>query len=187
MFGNPEKFDKSWRDICSVEPSGADYLREMVSAHYLSKWPAITTLALGLWCGPFCLGMCIFADAPHQTSIRYGGKTWELARLWIHDDVPRNAETWLISKAVKHIKQHYPDIEYLVSYADPTQGHRGTIYKAANWTSDDRTDDERKSPRCDYVNVATGRKYSRWAHIPKDANVERVSRVSKYRFVYSLG
>ena len=77
---------------------------------------------------------------------RDGGETWELARLWLEDSVPQNAETWLIAKAVKYIRQNLPAVKVLVSYADPSAGHRGTIYKAANWIADGRTDQERKTP-----------------------------------------
>jgi hypothetical protein len=73
-----------------------------------------------------------------------------------------------------------------VSYADPSVGHVGTVYKASNWMADGRTDDERKSPRCDYVDANTGKKYSRKSHIPAGAKVQRVPRVSKFRFVYPM-
>ena len=74
----------------------------------------------------------------------------------------------------------------LLSYADPSAGHAGTIYKAANWKQDGRTDDERKSPRCDYYDARTGKKYGRRGNMPADAVIERRPRVSKWRFVYPL-
>ncbi len=187
MIGNlsAEKFDSEWRKVCTVEEAGAAYLRGMIANHYLGKWPAVIACSLGMFCGPFVVGVVVYADAPKQTSVRYGGKTWELARLWISDEVPRNAETWLISKSVKHVRCRYPDVKYLVSYADPNAGHRGTIYKAANWRYDGMTDGERKTPRCDYVDLS-GKKYSRQAHIPAGVEVFRVPRVSKMRFVYGL-
>ena len=102
------------------------------------------------------------------------------------DEIPRNAESWLIGQSVKHIKRKYPDVKFLISYADPSAGHLGTIYRAANWASDGRTDDERKSPRCDLVDTRTGKKYGRWGNIPSDAVVVRVPRVSKHRYVLAL-
>jgi hypothetical protein len=128
----------------------------------------------------------MFSDAPHQTSVRYNGVTWELARLWVHDDIPTNAESWFIGKAVKYVKIHYPEVRYLVSYADPSAGHMGTIYKAANWQSDGRTDDDRKTPRFDLASANTGKKYGRSIHVPADEPTVRVRRVSKYRFVYPI-
>lgn len=73
-----------------------------------------------------------------------------------------------------------------MSYADPSVGHMGTVYKAANWIPDGRTDDERKTPRFDYADAATGKKYSRRGHVPEGVIIKRVPRVSKHRFYYPL-
>ncbi len=179
-----DKFDSTWRKLCTVEEVGADYVRPMIQQHYLGKWPGINTCNLVMFAGAFAVGMVVFADAPLQTSTRYGGKTWELARLWVSDSVPRNGETWLIGKAIRHVARNYPDVVCLVSYADPSVGHVGTIYKASNWTFDGMTE-TRKTPRCDYVDE-TGKKYSRAGHIPEGTKVERVPRVSKYRYFFRL-
>lgn len=108
----------------------------MIAAHYLHKWPAVVLLTLGLWLDYEPLGAMVFAGPPRETSIRYGGKTWELARLWVSDDCPRNTESWFIARAIKFIKRNNSEVKCLVSYADPSQGHSGIIYKASNWESD---------------------------------------------------
>jgi hypothetical protein len=131
------------------------------------------------------VGCIIFSEPPRETNVRYGGKGFELARLWIDDNVPRNAETWFIAQSVKIVRRRFPGLSYLVSYADPSAGHRGTIYKAANWTADGMTDAGRKTPRCDYVDER-GKKYSRRSHVPHGSVISRVPRVSKFRFVYRL-
>ena len=102
------------------------------------------------------------------------------------DHIPCNAETWLISQSIRYIKKHHADVQHLVSYADPSAGHSGTIYKAANWRQDGRTDDDRKTPRCDYVDANTGKKYGRAGNVPATADVVRVPRISKYRFHYPI-
>ena len=51
---------------------------------------------------------------------------------------------------------------------------------------DGRTDDERKSPRCDYYDERTGKKYGRRGNMPQDAVVVRKPRVSKWRFTLAL-
>lgn len=156
----------------------------MIRAHYIGKWPGVCTAILGLRRGSDVLGVIVFALPPRETSKRYGGITWELARLWIDDSVPQNGETWLIGAAVKWIKRNRPEVEFLVSYADPSAGHAGTIYKAANWIADGRTDQERKTPRFDYACAATGKRYSRRGHVPQGVEIKRVPRVSKSRFYY---
>lgn len=56
----------------------------------------------------------------------------ELNRLWISDELGKNAETLLISNSFKIIKQDYPHIIAVQSFADGRLGC-GTIYKAANF------------------------------------------------------
>ena len=109
---------------------------------------------------------------------------WELARLYIMDSEPFNSETWFMAKAVKFVRSNYPAVKALVSYADPSAGHSGTIYRAANWKSDGRTDQERKTPRFDYA--VDGKHYSRRSHVPEGSKVVRIPRVSKFRYVYSM-
>ena len=175
-------FNKEWRDACDVRPVTKAEATPLIEQHYLGKWPGVCVLRLGLICGSELLGVLVFALPPRETNKRYGGETLELARLWVDDRVPRNAETWFIGKGVKHVKKTMPTVRFLVSYADPSQGHRGTIYKAANWLVDGRTDEGRKTPRMDYVCAVSGKKYSRRAHIPAGLEVNRVPRISKLRF-----
>lgn len=181
-----ELFDSSWRAKCSVVPVSRAEAEPLIRRHYLEKWPGVCVLILGMRCGLDLLGIIVFSLPPAETSKRYGGITWELARLWVDDGVPKNGETWLIGKAVRHIIRHRPDVCALVSYADPSAGHRGTIYRAANWQEDGRTDGERASARSDYVDARTGKKYSRRSHVPQCVEIVRVPRVSKWRFVYRL-
>ena len=56
----------------------------------------------------------------------------ELNRLWIDDELKKNAETILISSSIKIIKQKYPQIKIIQSFADGRLGC-GTIYKASSF------------------------------------------------------
>ena len=169
----------------SVSPTTRVAAEQFVRAHYLGRWPGVVTLILGLWKGPFIVGCAVFALPPRETAKRYRVKlAWELARLFILDSEPFNSETWFMARAVRWIKANRPQVEALVSYADPSFGHDGTIYRAANWTIDGRTDQERKTPRFDY---AVGAKvYSRRSHVPEGATIMRIPRVSKFRYVYRM-
>jgi len=106
--------------------------------------------------------------------------------VYLLDHIPHNAETWLIAQSLKHIRRDRREVKHLLSYADPSAGHIGVIYKAGNWRNDGKTDEERKTPRCDYVDARTGKKYGRKGNMPKEAEVVRIPRVSKYRWHYSL-
>lgn len=179
-------FDRVWRQSVTVLPIERKEADLMIRRHYLGRWPGVCMCSLALWRGGIALGVIVFSLPPRETTKRYGGTTWELARLWVEDAVPTNAETFLIAKAVRFIKTHFPSVRFLVSYADPSVGHTGTIYKAANWLPDGRTDQERKTPRFDYVDALTGKHYSRRGHVPEGREIRRVPRVSKYRFFYSI-
>lgn len=180
-------FDKKLRQLCEVVRVGRSDVDCLIKAHYLKKWPAVCTLILGLRKIDLLgyQGVIVYSMPPRETIKRYGGLTWELARLFIKDSMPRNTETFFISRSVEYIKRNRPEVKGLVSYADPSAGHAGIIYKAANWSSDGKTDQGRKTPRFDYVDD-TGKKYGRCCHIPIGREVIKTPRVSKYRFYLRL-
>lgn len=53
---------------------------------------------------------------------------YELNRLWVADDVPKNGESFLISHTLKML-----DKEIIVSFADTSQNHIGYVYQATNF------------------------------------------------------
>jgi hypothetical protein len=179
-------FDSAWRAACTVAPISRADADWMIHRHYLGRWPGVVVLSLGLRRSEAVLGLIVFALPPRETARRYGCITWELARLWIDDSVPANAETFLIGAAVRYIRRHHRSVRALVSYADPSRNHVGTIYRAANWSEDGRTDQERKTPRFDYADAASGKRYSRRGHVPDGTQIVRVPRVSKHRFLYRM-
>jgi len=61
-----------------------------------------------------------------------GKAVLELQRLVCVDDTPPNAESFLIGACLRWLKDN-TEVECVVSYADPEQGHRGTVYKASNF------------------------------------------------------
>lgn len=152
----------------------------MIQRHYLRCWPGVTVAILGLYRDEDPVGVLVFSLPPPETFVRYGGLTWELGRLWVRDEEPRNTESWFIARGVRYVRRFHRDVVALVSYADPTVGHAGTIYKASNWLEDGRTDDERQTPRFDYE--CNGKRYSRASHVPTGLPVRRLPRASKHRF-----
>lgn len=179
-------FDSEWRNSCVLRKCSITEVDDFIKAHYLAKRPAIVLLCMVAERNGNPIGCIVYSAPPKQADVRYGCKTWELARLYMLDEIPKNAETWMIGRSVRYIKKHHKDIGKLVSYADPSVGHSGTIYKAANWAKDGRTDDERKSPRCDYYDERTGKKYGRRGNMPSDAIVVRRHRISKHRFILDI-
>jgi len=179
--------------VMEVGRSAVDHL---IKAHYLHRWPGVVTAVLALMDRSMPIGAIVFALPPRETMKRYGvSLAWELARLFIQDGTPKNTESWFVARAIEWVRKNRPNVDLLVSYADPAAGHRGVIYRAGNWLQDGRTDQERKTPRFDYLTEGSGEhlfgvadpiKYGRKAHVPAGAAVERIARVSKWRFVYWL-
>ena len=63
----------------------------------------------------------------------YSGKGYfELRRMAISDDSPKNTASRFLSWMRKDIQKRKPDIVKLISYQD-TDVHNGTIYKASGW------------------------------------------------------
>ena len=61
----------------------------------------------------------------------------ELTRFVIHPSYQKkNFASWILGKAIKTIKTLKPNIKALLTFADITYGHVGTIYKASNWIHD---------------------------------------------------
>lgn len=151
----------------------------IVENHYLHSMPGVVPCAVGLFVDGVLGGVCVWAIPPRETEARYGGRTWELARLWLLDELPRNSESWFISRAVKHVRKAHPGVEYAVSYADPSAGHRGTIYYASNWRYEGMMDAERKTPRWDYYR--NGKRVGRAVHASYGV-IEKRRRMPKHRF-----
>ena len=60
--------------------------------------------------------------------------TWlELSRWCLTPDAGPNAGSRMHAWAVRWLKAVAPEVQTLVSYSDPAQGHTGALYKACNW------------------------------------------------------
>lgn len=59
-------------------------------------------------------------------------KVTELHRLFTFDNLPTNTETWFIAMGLRGLAEVNPEIRGVVSYADTTEGHLGTVYQASN-------------------------------------------------------
>jgi hypothetical protein len=181
QFAN--RFDKSLAERCYVLPISHSQAVPAIAAHYLKKFPAVNPLIMGLFCDCFIYGIAVFSFPPRQTEKRYGCKVWEFSRLWVSDKMPRNTESWFVSRCLNFIKLNHVDVKKIVTYADPSAGHDGTLYRACNFYQDGMTDEGRKTPRSDYY--IDGAKIGRKSHA-LGRSVERRPRVSKKRFVYRL-
>jgi hypothetical protein len=113
-----------------------DYKEAMdivVRNHYLHR-KAPCSFAFGLFKGDLLHGVICYgtpSSAPLRRGIAGDEHTHnviELTRLWVDDIVPKNGESYLIGNTLKLV-----DKEIIVSYADTSHGHLGTVYQATNW------------------------------------------------------
>ncbi len=56
----------------------------------------------------------------------------EFDRMWLSDNMPKFSESRVIALLLSYLKQVYPHIFYVITYADGSVGNTGIIYKATN-------------------------------------------------------
>lgn len=136
-------------DFEVIPISSAEASELVVANHYLHRRPPIS-FSLGLLNGR-CRGVVTFGVPPSRHLQQSACPSdpdlvLELNRLWTEDNLPENAESWFVARALKQLP---PRI--IVSYADTKQGHLGYIYRACNFHYAGWTDMDRKTPRFDYL------------------------------------
>lgn len=98
--------------------------------------------------GPFIIGafsedwelmaVCAFATpiSEHVRALPFGksrvNEVTELHRLAVKRPHPSNFTSWFLSKSLKILKERKPRITCVISFADPNEGHIGTVYQATN-------------------------------------------------------
>ncbi len=58
---------------------------------------------------------------------------FEIGKMCLNDDSPKNSESIFISKIIKWLKKNRPDIKILFTWADGMLGKAGYIYQASNF------------------------------------------------------
>jgi hypothetical protein len=138
----------SLKDLVSVRLINKDTARRMVENYHYSGVLGPCSFALGVYyktesdfftsneelIGCLCYGRPIARLAVKSISSEIEPEqTLELTRLFIHDGYPTNIESYSIARSFDYIRVHEPEVEVLLSYSDPEQGHMGIIYQATNW------------------------------------------------------
>lgn len=155
----------------------------IIDNHYLHR-KAPCSFAFGLYKGPKVVGAVTFGTPPSR-HLQKGvcpedpSLVVELNRLWTQDDLPRNSESWFVSRALKMLPPRL-----VVSYADPRFGHMGYVYRALNFNYAGWTDMDRKTPRYDYIPL-DGTKHTREAF--RTGYKCKVRRVPKVKYWKATG
>jgi hypothetical protein len=123
-----------------VKPIKAAVANKLVKqVHYSGRVVNNSTLHLGVYLNHKLEGAMSFGGSmkrremiPLVTGTQWNGFL-ELNRMAFTDKLPRNSESRALAIAFRLIRQHYPHIEWVVSFADSTQCGDGTIYRAAGF------------------------------------------------------
>ena len=115
-------------------PLPAEWAHDMIiHKHYARRLPSIS-FAFGWFKDGELDGVCTFgrpSSAPLREGVcgeEWAGHVWELNRLFLESNTKLDASRF-VSRCLKMM----PKPSIIVSYADPTQGHEGTVYRACNF------------------------------------------------------
>lgn len=96
---------------------------------------------LALKYGMRIIGGAVVGPPRHSGPYSSGGKlkVMEIRRMVCLEIAPKNTESYFLSKVIWYLRRHN-DCDRVLSYADGTVGHVGTIYAAANFRKIGETD-----------------------------------------------
>lgn len=149
----------------------------ILNKHYAQRKPSIS-YAYGLFIDNELNGVLTIgkpASNPLCEGVlgkEYKEKVYELNRLVVNENLPRNTLSLFVSKVLKILKSE--DL-ILVSYADEGMNHHGYIYQATNWIYTGKTKDRTDK-------YTPNGKHSR--HYTDEYNHLRKYRSSKHRYIY---
>jgi hypothetical protein len=123
-----------------VQPIASAAAREFVKKHHYSgKVAANSQLHLGVFWKGKLEGVMQFGPSLDKSKVVGLVKDtgWndflELNRMAFSDVLPKNSESRAISVAMRLIKKHKPNVEWVISFADGAQCGDGTIYRASGF------------------------------------------------------
>lgn len=169
---------------------GKLFIREFHYSHSCHNGP----MCWGMFDDGSLVGVIAFAT-PCSENVRasiFGedrkDEVTELHRMVILDDQPKGLATWFIARAVRGLREYRPRIRAIISFADSTEGHDGTVYRAANFHYAGTTGRSRfyrdgngslRHPRQCGVNITAG--------MAKDRGWVPEMRDSKFRYIFFVG
>jgi len=145
----------------------------IVEKHYLHR-KCSCSIAFGLFNDNDLVGVIVFGKPSSYTLCNgIAGKeesknVIEFSRLWVSDDMPKNTESWFVSRAIRQCP-----FEIIVSFADTEQGHIGYIYQATNWLYCGESKKQKYFRLKDNSNNGGGTEYRRRERMPRARIVEK--------------
>lgn len=120
-----------------VKPVAPSEIEELVvREHYLHNMPATASATFAVYWKNKLAGAAVFTAGPRNGySILSASKPQDvatLARFYLLDVLPKNSESRVLGVILRHLRKTR-QWKFLLSYADPSAGHIGTIYQATSW------------------------------------------------------
>lgn len=129
----------SAKDIRVAPIKAADAREHVRKHHYSGKVVNNSCLHLGVFLGGRLEGVMQYGPSLDKRKLLtlVEGTKWndfiELNRMAFSDRLPRNSESRAMAIAHRLIRKHYPNIEWIVSFADASQCGDGAIYRASGF------------------------------------------------------
>ena len=122
------------KEDISVKPVTRQQIAPFIlDIHYAGRFPSVS-FAFGLFLSEILIGVITYGTPP-SASLRsgllgpeYKDKILELNRLCLKNNI-KNHASFLISASLKMI----PNNKAIISFADISQGHIGTVYQASSF------------------------------------------------------
>ena len=161
----------------------------VVRNHYLHR-RCPCSMAFGLFKGDDLMGVVTYG-VPCSSTLLKGicgedemHNVYELNRLWIHPDVPKNAASYFVSRTLRQL-----DKEIVVSFADTSVGHVGYVYQASNFlycglSAKFKDPKVRGMEHMHHATYAHGMTMAQVREKYGEENVYYVERPRKHRYVY---
>jgi len=124
-----EFYIEKTKSFTSSHPSLKQFV---LDNHYLKSLPRGTQALYSFYYQGELCGVAAFGYPTGTYTIRKYGNVLELKRFVLNNDLPKNSESFLLSTCIQHLKKTQR-IVGVISYADPSHGHEGVIYKATNF------------------------------------------------------
>ena len=134
------------------------------------------------------VGVCIYGVPASQQLCKgicgdeYRKDVLELCRLWVKDDIGKNAESFLVGNTLKLI-----NAKIIISYADASVGHTGYIYQATNFLYTGLSEKHKDLVIKGKGNIHTRHmigKYKSFEEAKQNEEWYYVQRARKHRYVY---
>jgi hypothetical protein len=124
-----------------ADPAGAKVVKNLIVSHHYSRKTtpnrfasfAVSKHGETEILGALQLGYGIRPHMKHTVSSLITKENYcEFDRMWLDDALPKNSESQVISLLLAFVKVRWPQIRFVITYADGSVGNVGTIYKATN-------------------------------------------------------